>query len=124
MKIDPSRYEDLFRTEGGEHLARLNRELLRLEQLNAMRVVAVTDFAALGYDVLLAIGIEVEGRPAQDVAEDLAKLPDAGKNKSSSHVRVPGERHLSRGREDSDVARVPTLRWEHERALGDTQAAG
>jgi len=44
--------------------------------MNAMRVVAVTDFAALGYQVLLAIGIEVQGRPAQEVAQELAALPE------------------------------------------------
>jgi len=48
----------------------------RLESMNAMRVVAVTDFAALGYRVLLAIGIEVQGRPAQEVAEELAALEE------------------------------------------------
>jgi Lrp/AsnC family leucine-responsive transcriptional regulator len=48
----------------------------RLEQINAMRVVAVTDFSALGYKVLLAIGIEVQGRRAEDVCNDLAALPE------------------------------------------------
>ena len=41
-----------------------------------MRVVAVTDFSAAGYDLLLAIGIEVESRSAEAVGEDLAKLPE------------------------------------------------
>ena len=54
--------------------ATVSMRIRRLEELNAMRVVAVTDFAALGYKVLLAIGIEVVGRPAEDVAKDLAKL--------------------------------------------------
>ena len=35
-----------------------------------MRVVAVTDFAALGYKVLLAVGIEVQGRAAEEVARN------------------------------------------------------
>jgi len=48
----------------------------RLESMNAMRVVAVTDFAALGYRVLLAIGIEVQGRAAQEAAEELAALEE------------------------------------------------
>ena len=48
----------------------------RLEELNAMRVVAVTDFAALGLNVLLAVGIEVQGRAAEDVADELATLPE------------------------------------------------
>jgi DNA-binding Lrp family transcriptional regulator len=40
-----------------------------------MRVVAATDFAAFGYNILLAIGIEVQGRPAEAVAEELARIP-------------------------------------------------
>jgi Lrp/AsnC family leucine-responsive transcriptional regulator len=55
--------------------ATVGARIRRLENRNAMRVVAVTDFAALGYKVLLAIGIEVQGRPAQDVAQELAALP-------------------------------------------------
>jgi Lrp/AsnC family transcriptional regulator for asnA, asnC and gidA len=55
--------------------ATVSARIRRLERANAMRVVAVTDFAALGYKVLLAIGIEVAGRPAEKVAHDLAKLP-------------------------------------------------
>ena len=56
--------------------ATVSSRIRRLEEANAMRVVAITDFAALGYRVLLAIGIEVEGRPARKVAEDLAKLSE------------------------------------------------
>ena len=56
--------------------ATVSARIRRLEELNAMRVVAVTDFSALGYNVLLAVGIEVQGRPAQEVAQDLAKLPE------------------------------------------------
>ena len=55
--------------------ATVGARIRRLENMNAMRVVAVADFAALGYKVLLAIGIEVQGRPAQDVAQELAALP-------------------------------------------------
>jgi Lrp/AsnC family leucine-responsive transcriptional regulator len=56
--------------------ATVSTRIRRLEELNAMRVVAVTDFSALGYTVLLAVGIEVEGRAAEDVAEELATLPE------------------------------------------------
>ena len=55
--------------------ATVSARIRRLEDTGAMRVVAVTDFAALGYKVLLAIGVEVAGRPAEKVARDLAKLP-------------------------------------------------
>src|SRR5581483_5581502 len=56
--------------------ATVSARIRRLEELKAMRVVAVTDFSALGYNVLLAIGIEVQGRPAEEVAEELARLPE------------------------------------------------
>jgi Lrp/AsnC family transcriptional regulator, leucine-responsive regulatory protein len=56
--------------------ATVGARIRRLENMNAMRVVAVTDFAALGYRVLIAVGIEVQGRPAQEVAEELAALEE------------------------------------------------
>ena len=55
--------------------ATVGARIRRLESVNAMRVVAVTDFAALGYKVLLAVGIQVQGRPAQEVAQEAAALP-------------------------------------------------
>lgn len=55
--------------------ATVSARVRRLEQSKAMRVVVVTDFAALGYQVLLAIGIEVQNRPAAAVANDLGRLP-------------------------------------------------
>jgi DNA-binding Lrp family transcriptional regulator len=48
----------------------------RLEESNAMRVVAVTDIEAAGYEMLLAIGVQVEGRSPVQVAEDLARFPE------------------------------------------------
>ncbi len=56
--------------------ATVGARIRRLENVNAMRVVAVTDFAALGYKVLLAVGIEVSGRAAEEVAQDLAALEE------------------------------------------------
>ena len=54
----------------------IRKRIRRLEETGTMRVVAVTDFAAAGYDVLLAIGIEVESRNAEAVGLDLAALPE------------------------------------------------
>ena len=54
----------------------IRKRIRRLEDTGTMRVVAVTDFVAAGYDVLLAIGIEVESRNAEDVGVDLAALLD------------------------------------------------
>ncbi len=56
--------------------ATVGARIRRLENMNAMRVVAVTDFAALGYKVLLAVGIEVQGRAAEEVARELATLEE------------------------------------------------
>lgn len=56
--------------------ATVSARIRRLEEADAMRVVAVSDFAAFGLNALLAIGVEVEGRPAEDVASDLAALPE------------------------------------------------
>jgi Lrp/AsnC family transcriptional regulator for asnA, asnC and gidA len=56
--------------------ATVGARIRRLENVNAMRVVAVTDFAALGYQVLLAVGIEVQGRAAEEVAQELASLEE------------------------------------------------
>ena len=41
-----------------------------------MRVVAVTDIEAAGYQMLLAIGVQVEDRSPSDVAKDLARIPE------------------------------------------------
>ena len=48
----------------------------RLEESNTMRVVAVTDIEAAGYGMLLAIGVQVEGRSPEAVARDLAAIPE------------------------------------------------
>lgn len=56
--------------------ATVSSRLRRLEEMGASRVVAVTDFAAHGYNVLIAMGVKVAGREVQDVARDLARLPE------------------------------------------------
>lgn len=48
----------------------------RLEDSGYMRVVAVTDYEAAGYGLLVAVGIQVEGRPADAVADELAAFPE------------------------------------------------
>jgi Lrp/AsnC family transcriptional regulator, regulator for asnA, asnC and gidA len=48
----------------------------QLETSAVMKVVAVADAEAVGYDLLLAVGVEVEGRPARVVADALAELPE------------------------------------------------
>lgn len=47
-----------------------------LETSGFMKVVAVADAGAAGFELLLAVGVEVDGRPALEVAEALAALPE------------------------------------------------
>ena len=55
--------------------ATVSARIRQMEEAKAMKIVAATDFAAFGYNILLAIGVEVQGRPAEAVAEELARLP-------------------------------------------------
>lgn len=48
----------------------------RMENAKAMKVVAVSDFTAFDFNVLLPIGVDVKGRCADDVARDLAALDE------------------------------------------------
>ena len=54
--------------------ATVRARVKRLEESDSLRVVAVSDYEAVGFGVLLAVGVQVEGRPAEDVAADLAEL--------------------------------------------------
>lgn len=56
--------------------ATVRKRIRAMEAAGFMRVVAVTDFAAAGFDLLIAIGIEVENRSAEAVGLDLATLPE------------------------------------------------
>jgi len=55
--------------------ATVSARIRQMEDAKAMKVVAATDFAAFGYNILIAIGVEVQGRPAEAVAVELAVLP-------------------------------------------------
>jgi Lrp/AsnC family transcriptional regulator for asnA, asnC and gidA len=48
----------------------------RMEDSDTMRVVAVTDIEAAGFGMLLAIGVQVEGRSPEQVARDMAAIPE------------------------------------------------
>ena len=56
--------------------ATVSSRLRRLDEAKAMRVVAVTDFAALGYNVIIALGVKVRGRGVREVGRDLAEFPE------------------------------------------------
>jgi Lrp/AsnC family transcriptional regulator for asnA, asnC and gidA len=59
----------------GHTEATIRARLRRLENTGTMRVVAMTDCRAAGFQLMAAIGVQIKGRPAIDVAEDIAKLP-------------------------------------------------
>ena len=48
----------------------------RMEESDTMRVVAVTDIEAAGYGMLLAIGVQVEGRSPEAVAREMAAFTE------------------------------------------------
>lgn len=80
-----SRIIDLLRTDGrmsnrdlaaavGVNEATIRARLRRLDESNTIRVVAIRDLRAMGFDHIVAVGVQVKGRLAEDVARDLAKL--------------------------------------------------
>lgn len=54
----------------------VSARIRRMEAAGMLRVVAVSDFAVHGYHVLIHLAVEVSGRAALDVAEDLAAFPE------------------------------------------------
>lgn len=56
--------------------ATVSSRIKRMEDADKLRVVAVSDFSAHGVNVLMEVAIEVDGRPASDVADELAQLPE------------------------------------------------
>lgn len=56
--------------------ATVSARLQKMEEARVMRVVAVTDFAALGYNVIIVLAVKVSGRAVQDVGRELAAFPE------------------------------------------------
>lgn len=56
--------------------ATVSTRIKRMEDADKLRVVAVSDFSAHGFNLLIQVAVEVEGRSATEVAEDLAELPE------------------------------------------------
>lgn len=54
----------------------VSSRIRRMEDADQLRVVAVSDFAAHGFDVLMQLAIEVDSRPASEVAHELARFPE------------------------------------------------
>lgn len=54
----------------------VSSRIKRMEEANQLRVVAVSDFSAHGFNFLMRVMVEVDGRPASQVAHDLAQIPE------------------------------------------------
>ena len=54
----------------------VSSRIRRMEDADQLRVVAVSDFAAHGFDVLMQLAIEVDNRAASEVAHELAQFPE------------------------------------------------
>ncbi len=52
----------------------MRTRLRKLEATNAVRVVAMRDITAMGFNAIAAVGVQVKGRSANDVGADLAKI--------------------------------------------------
>lgn len=53
----------------------IRNRLRRIAQGRAARVVAVADFRVFAFDFMMLIGIDVQDRPVERVASELAKIP-------------------------------------------------
>jgi Lrp/AsnC family leucine-responsive transcriptional regulator len=54
----------------------VSARIQRMEEADQLRVVAVSDFAAHGFNLLIRVAVEVDGRPASEVAEALSRFPE------------------------------------------------
>ncbi|MFT4054403.1 MAG: Lrp/AsnC family transcriptional regulator [Novosphingobium sp.] len=92
--------------------ATVSARLQKMEDARAMRVVAVTDFAAHGYNVIIALGVQVHGRKVQDVGRDLSALPEV----LSVNI-MSGAHELEALVALHDFSEVHTLLFEHIAAI-------
>jgi len=76
LKKDGRTSNQKIADELGVTTSMIATRIRRMEQAKAMKVVAVSDFSALDYNVLLPIGVDVKGRRANDVAVDIANLDE------------------------------------------------
>lgn len=54
----------------------VSSRITRMEEANQLRVVAVSDFSAHGFNFLMRVAVEVDGRAASEVAHELAQFPE------------------------------------------------
>lgn len=56
--------------------ATVRSRVKRMEESNTLRVVAVTDTEAAGFEFLLAVGVQVENRSPEAVAQEMAAIAE------------------------------------------------
>ena len=56
--------------------ATVGARIRRLDEAGMMRVVAVTDYRAFGYELFVMVGVTVEGRPVREIAEEVAAIEE------------------------------------------------
>lgn len=66
---------DLARLAGVNE-ATVRSRLRRLDESQAVRIVAMRDFNAMGYEALAAVGVQVKGRAAAEVGAELAAIEE------------------------------------------------
>jgi DNA-binding Lrp family transcriptional regulator len=54
----------------------VSARIRRMEEADMLRVIAVSDFAVHGYNVIIQMAVEVDGRPASEVVHELAAFPE------------------------------------------------
>lgn len=87
--------------------ATVRARLRRLEEADTLRVVAVTDFRAAGFDLLTSVGVQVEEGAATAVAAELARIPEV--------LNV----HIVAGPPDIEISLAARNRAELARLLGE-----
>lgn len=76
LRVDGRATNQQIANKLGLTAATVSTRIKRMEDANKLRVVAVSDFSAHGYNLLMQVAVEVDGRAAADVAADLAKIPE------------------------------------------------
>jgi len=76
LKVDGRTSNQKIADQLGVTTSMVATRIKRMEQAKAMKIVAVSDFSAFDYNILLPIGVDVKGRRANDVADDIAKLDE------------------------------------------------
>lgn len=74
LKQDGRASNQKIATDLGVTTSVVATRIRRMSDAKAMKIIAVSDFSAFNYNVLLPIGVDVKGRRAVDVANDLAEL--------------------------------------------------